>query len=122
MSYITEGYYRRTYKGRYCGEDLRKLLDRACDLVDILTHGRINALGFGNLTKYQQGIIKKAICLMIDSFANVDGTPAVNLAGYSAYGMKVQNQVRKEKPWEVAGCGFWAWQMLMSTGLMRSVV
>jgi len=121
MAYVNERYYRRNYKGKYQGEDLGQFLCRAHCLVDMLTHGRIQAVGFGNLTKYQQGAVRKSVCLMVDYFANLEGVPAANLSSYSLGGVRVSQRVRKEKPWEVAGCGMWAWHMLMSTGLMRGV-
>ncbi|MCL2752589.1 MAG: hypothetical protein FWE44_00390 [Defluviitaleaceae bacterium] len=120
MVYVTEKYYRK--HGRYGGNDVGQLLHRAHCLVDFLTHNQIPARGFKNLTKYQQSAVRKSICLMVDFFANVDGMAASNIASYSLHGMRVHHRQSKQRPWEAAGCGMWAWFTLLSTGLMRGAM
>ena len=117
MIYVTKQYYAR--HGRHKGDDVAELLARAHDLVEHLTYGQIGVVGFARLTKFQQRQVRKAICLMVNHFANVDNLPAHNISSYSANGMRVHQRVAKEKPWEVAECGPWAWTALMATGLMR---
>lgn len=59
-------YYKETYKGNLEDVDAEKALRQASRHIDTLTFNRINAVGFDNLTEYQQGIIKECECLMAD--------------------------------------------------------
>lgn len=59
-------YYKNTYKGNLDGADAEKALSKASRHIDTLTYNRIVAVGFDNLTEYQQGIIKECECLMAD--------------------------------------------------------
>lgn len=59
-------YYKETYKGTLEDDDIEKALKKASRHIDTLTYNRIVAIGFDNLTEYQQGIIKECECLMAD--------------------------------------------------------
>ena len=59
-------YYKNTYKGNLEDADAEKALEKASRHIDTLTYNRIVAIGFDNLTEYQQGIIKECECLMAD--------------------------------------------------------
>ena len=59
-------YYKNTYKGTLDGIELEKALKQASEHIDTLTYNRIVAIGFDNLTEYQQGIIKECECMMAD--------------------------------------------------------
>ena len=59
-------YYKNTYKGTLEEADALKALNKASRHIDTLTYNRIVAIGFNNLTEYQQGIIKECECLMAD--------------------------------------------------------
>ena len=59
-------YYKNTYKGNLEDADAEKALSKASRHIDTLTYNRIVAVGFENLTEYQQGIIKECECLMAD--------------------------------------------------------
>ncbi|MDR2167533.1 MAG: hypothetical protein LBE35_06770 [Clostridiales bacterium] len=119
MRYINEDFYRNKHGGTYDGAGLKALILRAEGLADALTYGRIRAAGFENLTKFQKAAVKRACCLMVDYFTNVDGQPSADVQSYSVADMRVYNRKRRERPWEVAGCGMWAWMELLSTGLMQ---
>jgi hypothetical protein len=121
MRYISEKYYRKTYGGLYEGEGLKGLILRAEGLVDALTHGRVAARGLEGLTEFQRAAVKRACCLMVDYFVNADGGPSADVQSYSIADMRVWNRRRAERPWEIAGCGMWAWMELAKTGLMRGV-
>lgn len=73
MAYADYNYYKDTYKGTLDEETAAKLLEEASDEVDKLTYGRIRKKGFENLTEYQQGLIKKAVCYQAD-FINTYGS------------------------------------------------
>ena len=59
-------YYKNTYKGNLEDADAEKALEKASRHIDTLTYNRIVAIGFDNLTEFQQGIIKECECLMAD--------------------------------------------------------
>lgn len=59
-------YYKDTYKGNLDEQDAVKALQKASRHIDTLTYNRVVAVGFDNLTDYQQGIIKECACLMAD--------------------------------------------------------
>ena len=59
-------FYKNTYKGTLEDADIDKALRKASRHIDTLTYNRIVAVGFDNLTEYQQGIIKECECLMAD--------------------------------------------------------
>lgn len=59
-------YYKNVYKGNLEDADVEKALQQASRHIDTLTFNRIVALGFEDLTEYQQGIIKECACLMAD--------------------------------------------------------
>ena len=59
-------YYKNTYKGNLEDAGAEKALEKASRHIDTLTYNRIVAIGFDNLTEYQQGIIKECECLMAD--------------------------------------------------------
>jgi len=91
-------------------------------MIDMLTHGRIKETGFESLTVFQQNRIKRAACLMVDHFAGADGEAGQDFASYAMPEIRVTTHRRREKPWEIAGCGKWGWYTLLSTGLMRGVL
>ena len=59
-------YYKNTYKGTLDGIELEKALRQASEHIDILTYNRIVAIGFDNLTEYQQEIITECACLIAE--------------------------------------------------------
>ena len=59
-------YYKNTYNGTLDYADAEKALSKASRHIDTLTYNRIVAVGFENLTEYQQEIIKECECLMAD--------------------------------------------------------
>ena len=59
-------YYKNTYKGNLEEQDAVKALQKASRHIDTLTYNRIVAIGFYNLTEYQQGIIEECACLMAE--------------------------------------------------------
>ena len=83
MAYADYEFYRDEFQGNLDSTTALKLLAEASDQVDRLTYGRIRSKGFENLTEYQQGMIKKAICHQADfinSYGEYLGSP---LDGFS---------------------------------------
>lgn len=70
MAYVDYEYYKNTFGGILDEVTAVKLLEEASDQVDRLTYGRIRRKGFDNLTEYQRGLIKKAVCHQVDFLAN----------------------------------------------------
>ena len=122
MRYVDAGYYYDEFGGKCEREGLGELVLRAEELVDVLTHGRVAAAGIDGLSGFQRAGVRRAVCLMVEHFLNLDGLPSSDVLSYSMENVRVWNRQRKQRPWEVAGCGMWAWHTLMSTGLMRGAV
>lgn len=83
MAYVDINYYKETYKGSLDEDEATKLLEEASDEVDRLTYGRIRRKGFDNLTLYQQGLIKKAVCYQADFISNYGSYLSTPLGGFS---------------------------------------
>ena len=65
--YVDSDYYKNTFKGILIPDnELPNRLETASDAVDDLTYNRITALGFENLTSFQQDKIKKATHFMME--------------------------------------------------------
>lgn len=84
MSYADYEYYKDAYKGNLDEETVVKLLEESSDEVDKLTYGRIRRKGFENLTKYQQELIKKAVCYQADFIDNYGEYLNMPITGFSA--------------------------------------
>lgn len=89
MTYVDYKYYKDTYKGTLDEETVLKLLEEASDEVDKLTYGRIRRKGFNNLTDYQQGLIKKAVCYQADFINKYGEYLNMPIDGYSAGGISL---------------------------------
>lgn len=64
--YVDLDYYKNTYKGNLEDTEIEKALNQASRHIDTLTYNRVVAVGFDNLTDYQQSIIKECVCLLAD--------------------------------------------------------
>lgn len=65
-------------------EGIKKALSRASDQIDSLTYNRIVAIGFDNLTQFQQKNVKKAVCQQSDFVFKYGDFLNMPLSGYSA--------------------------------------
>lgn len=59
-------FYKNTYKGTLDDSKIENALQQASRHIDTLTYNRVVAVGFDNLTEYQQEVIKECACLMAD--------------------------------------------------------
>lgn len=64
--YVDIEYYKNTYKGNLEDAEIEKALNQASRHIDTLTYNRIVAVGFDNLSEYQQEVIKECACLLAD--------------------------------------------------------
>ncbi len=61
--YVSEEYYSNEFDGNLIPDDeIEKYLKLAQEKIDSMTYNRIVAIGFNNLTKFQQEKIRDAIC------------------------------------------------------------
>lgn len=81
MSYVDIVYYKETFKGSIADE--YNLLRAEAD-IDTLTYNRIVKKGFDNLTPFQQGKIKNAVCLHAEFLTQYSDMIESPLSGYSA--------------------------------------
>ena len=118
MAYASQKHYKSVHKGQ-CDNTAKERLTAAAALIDLLTHNRIRAVGFDNLTPFQKSAIRKACCQIADHMAQNNTTIDPDIDTFALQDMRVRLRRRKLRPWEAAGCGLWAWTTLMQTGLMR---
>lgn len=71
MSYITIEYYRAEYIGEEVTDDvtLQKYINRASDVIDILTKHRIAIVGLDKLPTFTQTQVKKATAAQAEYYA-----------------------------------------------------
>lgn len=87
--YADTTYYFEQYGGKITSNELERLLQEASDDIDILTHYRIERIGFDKLTEFQQTQLKKVCCRQADfrsENADVLNTP---LNSYSINGVSM---------------------------------
>ena len=85
MTYVDAVYYNNTYKDIVIpAEELERQLNQAEDHIDSLTFNRIPALGFDNLTDFQQENIRKAVCKQADFIYEYGDYLTMPIGGYSA--------------------------------------
>lgn len=83
--YADSDYYKNTYKGIIIPDaELPNKLETASDDIDNLTYNRITALGFENLTEFQQDKIKKAVCIQADYLYQYGDYLNLPVDGYTA--------------------------------------
>lgn len=84
FKFYIEEYLNNTDIEELSQKDIEKGLREAAYDIDNICYGRIRAIGFDNLSEYQQELIKMANCYQKDfkkQYGNYLDTP---LAGYSA--------------------------------------
>src|SRR6476659_9106568 len=73
MNYITPEYYTDEYLGvPVSPEELPRLIRRASEAIDVITHYRIVNYGFNTFSPFIQGQIKKAIAAQVE-FLSTNG-------------------------------------------------
>lgn len=84
MSYATPADYEQYGEGLIPPDELEKALSRASDQIDGLTYRRIAAVGFENLTEFQQERVKKAVCRQADFMHQYGDLLAAPMTGFGA--------------------------------------
>jgi hypothetical protein len=83
--YVDSDYYKNTYKGILIPDnEISNRLETASDSIDDLTYNRITAIGFENLTTFQQDKIKKAVCIQADFLYQYGDYMNLPVDGYTA--------------------------------------
>ena len=79
MAYIDSDYYLNTFKGEPVEDPpLDTYINRASDMIDILTNFLIPCVGFDNLTPFQQDQIKKATAYQVEFYVLNGGDASIN--------------------------------------------
>lgn len=88
--YITLEYYRNDYMGVPVADDteLTRLIKRASEAIDVLTHYRIPSYGFDKLPPFIQEQIKKATAAQVE-FLNQNGELAGSVVEGSGGGFTI---------------------------------
>ncbi len=125
--YITVEYYRNEYMGTPVADDteLLRLIRRASDAIDSITHYRIVNYGFSKFPPFIQTQIKKATAAQVE-FYSVNGELAGNVvegggAGFSIGNYSEQGQTSAE-PTVAAKYALTVIDYLTPTGLLYSGV
>lgn len=91
IPYVSEEYYKETYKGNTVPEeDLDRYLRQASRHIDSLTYNCIVGRGFPSLTEFQQEVVQEVICQQVDfEYENADEINTI-LSSYSINGVSAQ--------------------------------
>lgn len=84
MSYATTDDYAKYGDDQIPVDKLKKALMKASDQIDSLTYNRIIAIGFDNLTQFQQTNVKKAVCEQADFVHKYGDYLDMPIQGYGA--------------------------------------
>ena len=95
MAYATMDDYKRYGEGTITDAQLGRALERSSDQIDGLTYNRIVAIGFENLSPFQQLNITKAVCQQADFFFKYGDFLSMPLSGYSAGSTSVSFKVEQ---------------------------
>lgn len=90
MAYADWTYYSGTYGGSAGRSEITGKLEAATDAIDAVTFSRIVAIGWDNLSAFQQGLIMRACCLQADFLLeNADAVESA-MSEYSINGVTMR--------------------------------
>lgn len=124
MAYADSTYYAETYDGTAVPAGSQSAaLERASELIDTATFGRIQDVGLTGLTTNQQTLVKKACCVLADDvYTGGFLQPGVVLAaGFSLGDLSIQQSADLQLIDGVPVSGR-AINLLRQTGLMYAGV
>lgn len=123
MPYVDSTYYTANYYGEPIPAlQFPRYEERAEEVVDLLTLGRIKEIGFSNLLPSVQDLVKKAVCAQIEyyEYSGIDvastGNPANWTVGKVSVGGSSRGTDEKQK-YSSAVCPMTV-ALLEQTGLM----
>lgn len=121
--YVTYEYYLNEFRGNILKlNEINKYLQEASEKIDSITHNRIVAIGFDNLTDFQKEKIQKAICYQAEYIYN-NGFNDENKQDISSYSVldisvNVENKGNNEKTQAEKECmSEIAYDLIHKTGL-----
>ena len=118
--YADAEYYKSSFRGTTIPEnELEKYLKIASEKIDTLTFNRIEYLGYANLTAFQQGKIKDAVCYQAE-YIFENGVEPSNLSSYGVLDISVSISEKKTVASQ-NGASEMAYDLLEKTGLMCRV-
>lgn len=117
--YADVGYYLAQYHGEAMSDNntIGKLLSLAEIKVDEVTFNRIGAIGFANLTEFQQEKIRQAVCRQAD-YISENGYDDAGIQSFSILDISITAK-QGTKAYERAGMCPVAFALLRQTGLMN---
>lgn len=120
--YVDKEYYLDTFKGTNIPEEeIDKYLQLASEKIDDITFNRIVAIGFENLTEFQQICIKKAVCYQAEYYST-NGINALNASSYSVLDISVNVDKSSETEAQRLGVDEFAYMNVKKSGLMCKVI
>ncbi len=115
-SYITIRDYEDFWDITLDKDDFKKNLILAKEKVDSVTHNRIVAIGFENLTKFQQEKIKLAMLYQV-AYIEENGTESSDVSSYSVLDISVNVDKTTETKAKKLNMSSFALDQLQKTGL-----
>lgn len=116
MPYITKEDYEKYWDLQADNNSFQKNLILAKEKIDCVTHNRIVAIGFENLTDFQKEKIKLAMCHQI-AFIEENGTETDNVSGYSVLDISVNVDKTTQTKAQKLHMSSFALDQLQKTGL-----
>lgn len=118
--YATVEYYYGTYGGDIPADAAAKYLNFATEKIDTATFNRIVAIGFDNLTPFQQDKIKMACCMCAD-YLYENGLEPMAVQSYSVLDISVTVGTNGTAAARL-GMSSMAYELLQKTGLCCRVL
>lgn len=119
--YTTFEYYLNEFRGNILKlNEIDKYLQKASEKIDSITHNRIVAIGFDNLTDFQKEKIQKAVCYQAEYIYNngYNDEEKQDISSYSVLDISVNVGTDKVKTGAEKQCmSEIAYDLINKTGL-----
>lgn len=121
--YVNKGYYIDTFKGTTIpADDIEKYLELAQEKIDSITFNRIVAIGFDNLTEFQQDCVRKAICYQAEHYSENGINSSSSVSSYSVLDISVNVDNSKQTEAQKQGMHEFAYTNIKKTGLTSGLL
>ncbi len=115
--YVDKKYYTDTFQGKTIPEsDVEKYLMLAQEKIDSITYNRIVAIGFDNLTEFQQDCVRKAICYQAEHYSE-NGIESSSVSSYSVLDISVNIDNTKQTEAQKQDMNEFAYINIVKSGL-----